>query len=159
MQAHTVAILSILLVTACSSDDTTEPTAGSDPAALACSKVAEPGAAVTPGADRASAPVISPGDAPVTVTLSPSAEGYLRIDGPEDLLLFSELSGVVTGLFQDQETSDMLPQKSPNSDCPTDILEHYDLELESAGPWYVRVGPSTVDKAWLMLTEASGHGH
>ncbi len=159
MRTRTAALLSILLMTACSSDDTTEPATGSDPAALACSKVAEPGAAITAGADRASAPVVSPGGAPVTVTLSSSTEGYLRIDGPHDLLLFSKLGGVVTGLFRDQETTDVLPQKSPNGDCPADIVEHYDLELETAGPWYVRVGPSAVDTAWLMLTEASGHGH
>jgi hypothetical protein len=143
----------------CGSDDTSTP-AEEDPAEHACEHVGEAGTAITAGADRASATEITHSAEPYTVTLVAGAPSFLKTPGGEDGLLFTKATGVVTGLYFEQETNSQLAAPEPNSFCPSDIPEHFDLELEAApGTWYIELAPSASPDVWIALVEAAGHAH
>lgn len=143
-------LLSLLL--ACGEKDTPE-----DPAARACEENGQ-GDTVAASSDVDGAPLLNP-DVGANVDLSGVTVGFLGLSVPADgaWLLFVNREAVVTGLWKDGEQQ-TLPPPSPNEDCPTEIPEHYDLEL-TAGTWTVQVGPAAVDSAWMLFTEAGEHGH
>jgi hypothetical protein len=156
MKRPILILVSLGLIAGCGDDPATDPAA--DPAAEACAAF---GAAATPIAatvDRAAAPTL-PVDQPLAVTLPAGSESWVTLAGPADLLLFSNLKNVVTGLYEGSSDTNGLPAGAPNEDCPTELPEHFDLGLESAGPWALKLGPAAVNEVWLMLTPASGHGH
>ncbi len=153
--SRTTALVAVALLTACGDDHGDERS--HDPAAEACAAFVGAATPVTAAADRAAAPTL-PLEQAVRVTLPPAAEGWLTLEGPGDRLLFSELANVVTGLYDDAAATSVLPQGSPNADCPQKIADHFDLALSGAGPWRLKLGPSAVTEAWLYLTPAAGHG-
>ena len=159
---HTFSALCSVLVAwsalGCGSDDEPAQTEH-DPGEHACEHVSEPGTVVTASADRAAAPEIARADEPYTVMLASGQPSFVKVTGGEDALLFTKATGVVTGLFFEQETTNQLTSAEPNASCPNDIPEHFDLELDASGSWYVQLGPSVTAEVWIALTEATGHGH
>ncbi len=151
---------SLLLALVACADKGDSGAAAEDPMEHACEHAAELGAAVTAGADRASAPVFSISEEPSTVTLVSGATGYLKVEvtGDTAALLFAGTADVVTGLSEG-ETPAILPTGAPNERCADDIPEHFDLDFHEAGSWYIEVGPAAVDSVWLLLTSAEGHAH
>jgi len=146
--------------TGCGGDDEDGTPPEEDPGEHACEHVGEPGTAVTATADRATAPQIALSEEPYTVTLVPGQPSFVAIPGGEDALLFTKATGVVIGLYLEQETNNQLSAPEPNEFCPTEIPEHFDLELESAaGAWYVELAPSATSDVWMALLPAAGHGH
>lgn len=128
-----------------------------DPAAHACEELGS-GESITASAEPESAPALVHGEGH-TVALVSGGVGYVSIeaDAAEELLLFADTADVVTGLWLDGAEL-TLPTGSPNEDCPTEIPDHFDLDLE-VGTYVLQLGPAAVDSVWLMLSEAAGHGH
>ena len=86
--------------------------------------------------------------------------GIVSVDITEpdvDALLFVDVAGVVTVLYQDG-TAVGLATPAPNEFCGDDLPEHWDLEL-SEGLWQIEFGPSATDTVWLMLLESGTHAH
>jgi hypothetical protein len=156
MRRNAWKLTAIVLLAACKGDDVH----GEDPEAHACEHAAEAGATVAAAATREddAGASISPGDEPYTVTLTGGA-GWLSIPTDVDTaaLLFLGTADVVTGLYLDDGTEDLLPTGAPNETCPDDIPEHFDLDLEP-GTWHLELGPSAVSEVWLMLVEGA-HEH
>jgi hypothetical protein len=147
----------VLAASACSDDDTTP--VEEDPGAHACEHVNEAGTAVTAGDSRATAAEIAIAEEPYTVTLVSGAPSFVKIASGADALLFTKATGVVTAMYRDQETTSLLAAAEPNDACPSEIPEHFDLELEMAGTYYVELAPAATPSVWLALTAASGHAH
>jgi hypothetical protein len=146
--------------TGCGSDDEEGTPPEEDPGEHACEHVSETGTAVTAAADRATAPEIALSEEPYTVTLVAGQPSFVKIPGGEDALLFTKATGVVIGLYFEQETNSQLSAPEPNEFCPTEIPEHFDLELEApAGAWYVELAPSASPDVWIALISAAGHAH
>lgn len=145
-------LLPLLLLAACTAE-------AEDPALHACEQIAEAGTALTAGADVDSGPALDIADEPYTVTLTQGQVGYLTIESAEDTaaLLFVNPADVVSGLL-DPTGAEVLPAPAPNEDCPDDIPEHFDLDLEP-GTWTLALGPAAVGEVWLMLIEAGEHAH
>lgn len=150
-----MAILSALTAVGCGDEAEHE-----DPAEHACEHVGEAGTAVTAAADRMSAPAITISEEPYTVTLPAGVAGFVKVTVTEDtpVLLFAKTAAVVTGLFRG-ETALTLPAGAPNEFCATEIPEHFDLDLDTPGDYFIQVGPSATTSVWLNLVEAEGHGH
>lgn len=147
-----------LFTTACGGEDRSE-NGHEDPARHACEQVAETGTTVHAGTTRAAAETVTIAEAPWAVQVSPGVESFLRLDGGIDALVFTRETGVVTGLYFDQETTNQLPAPEPNELCPAELPEHFDLELAAPGAWYLKIGPVVTDSVWLAITPAAGHGH
>jgi hypothetical protein len=130
-----------------------------DPAVHACEMVGSPGTAIDAAEERDMAPSLVVDEQPYTVALPRMKDGYLELLGPMDALLFAAPANIVTGLFEASGTVNLLPTASPNDRCPTQIPEHWDLELTTADRFHLKLGPAAVDSVWLMLTDAADHGH
>jgi hypothetical protein len=154
-----VSLLLALSLVACGSEDDSEPSHGEDPGEHACEHVSESGTAITAGDSTATAPALGIQDEPYTVTLTPQTAGYVKIQGPLVALLFTDTADVVNALTYEAETTDLLPQAAPNERCASEIPEHFDLDLDDSGSYYLTLGPAAVDHVWLTLTEADGHAH
>lgn len=141
---------------ACGGDE--EAPAAEDPAEHACEHVNETGTAVTATDARASAPPIEPSDTPYTVTLVPAKPSFLTITGGIDALLFTRAPGVVSGVFHEQDTTNLAAAPVPNEKCPSEIPEHFDLALDQGGSYYVELAPAATASVWLALTLAGDHG-
>lgn len=148
-----------LLCAACGDDTSTTPhPEEEDPSHHACEHVSESGRAVIASSTIEDAPNLQISDEPNTVELTPGEVGYVGLAASGDALLFLSASDVVTGLFAGGEALDV-PEPAPSEACADDIPEHFDLELEGAGPYVLRLGPVGVSSVWLMYTAAAGHGH
>lgn len=132
---------------------------GEDPALHACEHVAEAGTALTADGDPTLAPTLALADEPYTVALLDGEVSHVLLEPTEAVtaLLFANPADVVSGLT-DPSGAEVLPVPSPNPDCPEDIPEHFDLELEP-GTWTLALGPAAVQSVWLMLIEAGEHAH
>lgn len=152
----TLSILPLLFL-ACGDKDADDTGAVEDPGEHACENVGT-GESVTAAAKPADAPELHIGEG-FTVSLTSGEVGYVAIHADEtaELLLFSSVADVVTGLWQG-DTELTLPTGSPNEFCATDIPEHFDLDLE-AGEYVLQLGPAAVDSVWLMVSSSEGHGH
>lgn len=131
-----------------------------DPEAHACEVIDEAGTAITAAAAMdATAPSITPGETPYTVTLVESAPGYVAIEVAEDTpaLLFMGTADVAADLYLPDGTAMGLPDPAPVEAC-TEIPEHYDLDLHETGTWYLELGPAAVAEVWLLLHPGS-HTH
>jgi hypothetical protein len=146
-----------LAASGCGSDE--ETPAEEDPAEHACEQVNATGTAVTAGDSRATATEITASEVPYTVTLVAGAPSFLKIPSGGDALLFTEATGVVTAMYLEQETTSLLAPPEPNEKCPSEIPEHFDLELETSGTYYVELAPAATPSVWLALVDASGHAH
>lgn len=154
------ALLALATLLACGDDDLASE-AKEDPAEHACEQTDEAGDRVSAGADRDdSAPRIELGDEPVTVELAGDEPRYLRVEVDEDtpVLLFASAENVVTGLFHGDEEEE-IDAAGPNELCEQDIPEHFDLDLHEPGTYYLQLGPSALDKVWILLVGAEGHAH
>jgi hypothetical protein len=146
----------VLLLAACGDDSRTN--SEEDPAAHACEHAAESGTALTAAASAEEAPELALDEKPYTVALTPGAAGYVQLTTPAEALLFANRADVVTALLLDGRDAS-LPEPAPNEFCPGEIPEHFDLELEEAGNYVLRLGPSGIDSVWLMYSPAAGHAH
>ncbi|MES2638135.1 MAG: hypothetical protein V4850_01585 [Myxococcota bacterium] len=131
-----------------------------DPSAHACEHIAESEATLPGGNSTGNAVVIPMDGEPYTVTLQDSIPSYLsvQIDADTPALLFAGTADVVSGLYNGDEAV-TLPEPAPNADCPEDIPEHFDLEFDTVGTWYIQLGPAAVTEVWLSLAPAEGHAH
>jgi hypothetical protein len=145
----------IPLLTACGDGESSDEHEGEDPAEHACEHASEEGSSVVASETPEDAPLLELGDEPYTVTLTPGAEGYVKLAAPAEALLFAGTSDVVSELTF--EGSDILPEGSPNEFCEAEIPEHFDLDLDEPGDYVLRLGPSGVDSVWLMYVSAEGH--
>ena len=131
-----------------------------DPAEHACEHVDIDGERVTAGETRDdTAAEIHVGE-PYTVTLPDGAVGWIRlvVTDPGGRLAFTRDANVLTGLFHGDE-EETLTSAGANMHCADDLAEHFDLHLHEAGTFYLRLGPTASNEAWLLLTEAEGHTH
>ncbi len=145
----------LLLSVACT------PTKEEDPLEHACEHYAEgPGAAVTAGATPEEAPGLTIGEEAYTVSLVAGAAGYVGVNvtGDTAAILFVNTADVAANLWNGAEEVG-LPETAPNDFCPEDIPEHYDLDLHTAGSWYIELGPAAVADLWLMVAPAGDHVH
>ncbi len=128
-----------------------------DPAAHACEELGS-GEGITASTTPEEAPALTLGEG-ATVSLPAGEAGWVALSvNPGEYLLFADTADVVTGIWLDGVELD-LPTGSANEDCPTEIPEHFDLDIEEGGTYGLRLGPSVVDSVWLMLSESEGHGH
>ena len=130
-----------------------------DPSEHACEHISEAGTSVTASSDPASAPSISVGEEPYTISLVSGEAGYISatVDADTPALLFVGEADVVTSLQHDG-AEETLPAPAPNELCPDDIPEHFDLDLH-AGTWVIGLGPVGITDVWLMLASSEGHAH
>lgn len=158
---HVFSMLALLPLLACGDDGPETEAEHEDPAEHACEHAGEEGERLRASSERDdSAPEIALGDEPFTIELTGDEPGYVRVEVDEDtpVLLFASAENVVTGLFhEDQEEA--IDAAGPNEFCEDDIPEHFDLDLHEPGTYYLQLGPSVLDEAWILLTEAEGHGH
>ncbi|HEY8944938.1 MAG TPA: hypothetical protein VIM73_11785 [Polyangiaceae bacterium] len=146
-----------LLLTACGDDAPTE-SAEEDPAEHACEHAGEQGTEVTASDTADSAPELALSDEPYTVILTPGSVGYVSLETPAEALLLAAQADVVTGLFLDGEELP-LGEGAPNEFCAEDVPEHFDMDLDEAGTYTLRLGPVGVDSIWLAYVPAAGHAH
>lgn len=131
-----------------------------DPEEHACEAIGEAGTTITAAAAMDdTAPSITPGEDPYTVTLVDSAAGYVAIEVAEDTpaLLFMGTADVAADLYMPDGTAMGLPDAAPVEAC-AEVPEHFDLDLHDAGTWYLELGPAAVAEVWLLL-HAGGHEH
>ena len=132
-----------------------------DPAAHACEHAATSEGSITAGAAMDTTAGALPIDAePYTAVLTAGAPGYLAIEvtGDTPALLFLGVADVAANLYSGAEEVG-LPEGAPNEACATDIPEHFDLDLHTAGTWYLELGPAAIDQVWISLASAEGHAH
>lgn len=149
---------SVLTLAACGGDDHDD----ADPAMLACDEVGETPANVTAASARdASAPQISFTGEPVQVALPAGASGFVRVvtDEPEELgiLLFDQTDALAAIWHDDVSMAPVSAGEDPF--CPDEIPEHFDVDFEEAGTYYLELGPASTDSVWMILSGAAGHGH
>ncbi len=146
-------ILSLLLSFACT------PAKEEDPLEHACEHLAEgAGTAVTAGATPEEAPSLSVGEEAYTVSLVAGAAGYVgvTVTGDTAAILFVDTADVAANLWNGTEEVG-LPEGGANDFCPESIPEHYDIDLHTAGTWYIELGPAAVADLWLMVAPAGDH--
>lgn len=138
---------------ACTASDEVE-----DPSAQACEHIDASDATLPAGATTGNAVVIPMDGAPYTVTLQDSVPSYLsvQIEADTPAMLFAGTADVVSALY-DGEEAVPLPAPAPNAECPEDIPEHFDLDFDMPGTWYIQLGPAAVTEVWLSLAPAGGH--
>ncbi len=155
-------ILPLVLLGGCPPEEHTHThTHTEDPDALACELVEEDGTAVTAAAtlEDAGDATISIAGHPWTVALQASGSSFVQLEPGdlEDAILFVDVANVVEELWHDGD-AEGLPGTAPNSDCPEDIPEHYDLHFH-AGTYVLELGPAAVDSLWVVFLDAEGHAH
>lgn len=133
-----------------------------DPGEHACEQRALAGTTLSLVASRDddASTLLMESEEPWTLNLVPGASGFARIEveQAESMLLFMGIGDVLNGLWLG-EAEQALPEPSPEEACPSDIPEHFHLDLATPGTWHIELGPAAVDSAWLMLLDASGHTH
>lgn len=147
----------LLIALAACADKADDSATLEDPAEHACEQRSQTGTALTAADAPEDAPALALGETPATASLVPGSPGYLSVDVTEEqaALLFAGTADVVVGLALDG-VAQTLPQGSPNSTCPEDIPEHFDLDLDP-GTWTITLGPAATDSVWLLLMPAEGH--
>jgi hypothetical protein len=135
---------------------------GPDPAELACDEVAEPGTPIAAVEARdATAPEVTIGAEPYLVSLPAGGTGYVRLvtDEPETLaILFFRSTGVLSALyFDDADFAFDVTSAGEDTFCPSDIPEHFDIDLEDPGTYYLEL--TAASDAWLFVAGGVGHGH
>lgn len=147
-----------LTLAGCGDDHDDEP----DPAMLACDELGESPREVTAAdAREATAPQIAFDGEPVRVSLPAGAAGYVRVvtDEPEELgiLLFDQTDALAAIWFEDTSMAPISAGENPF--CPDEIREHFDVDFEEQGTYYLELGPTASDSVWMILSGAEGHGH
>ena len=150
---------SALSFAACGGDDHADDP---DPAMLACDEVGETPTDVTAASARdATAPEIAFSGEPVQVALPSGASGFVRVvtDEPEELgiLLFDQTDALAAIWHEDASTMPVSAGEDPF--CPDEIPEHFDVDFEEPGTYYLELGPTSTDSVWMILSGAAGHGH
>jgi hypothetical protein len=148
-------MLLFLSLFACTSSKDVE-----DPSAHACEHIAESEATLPGGNTTENAVVIPVDGEPYTVTLQDAIPSYLsvHIEAATEAVLFAGTADVVSALYNGDEAVP-LPAPAPNAECPEDIPEHFDLDFDTVGTWYLQLGPAAVTEVWLSLAPAEGHAH
>jgi hypothetical protein len=160
-----VALL-IVAAVGCGDDGTSMDAAGDtsaepEPAELACMEVEEAGTPIAAGEMRdSSAPEVTIGAEPYLVSLPVAGTGYLRVvtDAPEEpAILFFQTSGVLTDIYDDEDTALGVTSAGENPFCAAAIPEHFDLDFEVAGTHYIEL--TAASETWLLISGAEGHAH
>lgn len=154
-----IALMTSALVwaAACGTEEEAE-----DPAVHACEQVAEAAAELTASASPDdTAPELAFDGEPVRVALPAGMAGYVRVvtDAPEELgILFFDRTEVLNGIVHEGAS---LPATSAgaNAFCPDEIPEHFDVDFEEPGTYFLELGPTATDEVWMILSDAGGHGH
>ncbi|MFW5926281.1 MAG: hypothetical protein ACOCV4_08955 [Myxococcota bacterium] len=131
-----------------------------DPAEHACEEAAEAGAPLTAGADMAGAPTVQIGDEPYLVQLPAGSSGFVKLetDAPgEEVILFFQTTDVLAEVYDAAGEPLGIPSAGPNAQCPEDLPEHFDVDLTEAGTYFLELGPTATDEAWLLVSDAAGH--
>jgi hypothetical protein len=133
-----------------------------DPAEAACEEIAAPGDPIAAGAVAdATAPLVTIGAEPYLVTLPASGSGFVRVvttEAETTAIAFFRASGVLTRILEaDGSTEVTLMSAGANEFCMTDIPEHFDLDFETAGAFYLEL--TSASDAWFFLSSAEGHAH
>lgn len=133
-----------------------------DPAAHACEQVAEAASELTASmSPDETAPELGMDGEPVRIALPPASAGYVRVvtDAPEELgILFFDRTEVL-GAILHEGGSLPLTSAGANGFCPDEIPEHFDVDFEEAGTYFLELGPTATDEVWMILSDAGGHGH
>ncbi|MCK6545630.1 hypothetical protein L6R52_07150 [Myxococcota bacterium] len=127
----------------------------------ACELITATATPITAGSDRATAPMITPGETPYLVTTATAGPSYVRFDAAEagDWVFYLALASVSTGKYFVGDTEAALPAAAPNDPCPTAIQDHYHVEVVSAGTVALELAPSAVPVKIVVHPEEGEHGH
>jgi hypothetical protein len=139
------------LVAACGGEE-------ADPAAEICAAVSQAGTMITATATRSMAPTIAAAETPYTVTLPAMQRSYVKIvnSGDTAYLLATKTANVIDKLYF-EGAEEALAAPAALSECPADVPEHFDLDLEMAGSYELELAPSATSELWLMLVLAGEH--
>jgi hypothetical protein len=159
-----LALVVLALSLAGCSDAKEAEAAAEDPSEHACEHRDETGTQLEASSILDDAPLLEVSEEPYSVTLPEAAtdgtfEGYLRLSGPADSLLFAGTEDVVSELRFGMDGPDELPEAAPNQACPERIPAHFDLELSESGDYFLRLGPSAESELFLVHLSAEGHAH
>ena len=160
-----IALTGLLLLPYAGCGDDSEPDEHEehehDPAEHACEHASEEGTEVAGGAERdESAPRLELGEEPYTIALDETEPRWVRLEVEDHTtaILLTNAEDVVTGLYHEDE-EESLDSAGANTYCEEEIPEHFDLDLHEAGTYYLRLGPSALADAWIVIMEAEGHAH
>lgn len=159
----------LIVASACGDDHavvrdaaTSTDAAAPDPAELACAEILEDGTPIDAGAAAdATAPLVEIGAEPYLVSLRSSGSGFVRVvtTTPETpAIAFFRATGVLTRvLAADGTTALPLASAGPDPFCDVDLPEHFDLDFETAGTFYLEL--TSASDAWFFFSSADGHAH
>lgn len=154
----------VLALAGCGDDshdhDPNDHEAEEDPGEHACEAFEDGRAETLSGAAERNidTPLLEQGEDAYDVSLDESAPRYVRLDGATEGLLFAGVENIVSALYYEDESDDLLPDSAPNEFCSNDIPEHFDLDLDD-GDYFLELSPSAVSEVWLIFTTAEGHAH
>jgi hypothetical protein len=159
-----LALVTFALTSAGCSDAKDAEAPEEDPGEHACEHRNEPGTTLEASSSSDDAPLLEVSEEPYSVTLPEAAtdgtfDGYVRLSGPGDSLLFAGTDDVVSELRFGTDGPDELPEAAPNEFCPEEIPAHFDLELSESGDYFLRLGPSAESELFLVHLSAEGHAH
>lgn len=169
MTARRLFGLLVLVSSACGDDDsvardaaTSTDAAAPDPAELACAEIVEAGTPIAAGGSAdATAPLVEIGAEPYLVALPARGSGFVRVvtTAPETpAIAFFRATGVLTRVLgADGSTELPLASAGPDPFCDVDLPEHFDLDFETAGTYYLEL--TSASDAWFFLSSAEGHAH
>jgi hypothetical protein len=134
-----------------------------DPAEHACEHAGMAGTPVTAAAAAdASAPALELDGEPVAVALPAGAAGFVRIvtTEPETAgILFFDATDVLAAVRTADGTELPVTSAGANEICPTEIPEHFDIDFETPGSYFIELGPTVSNGAWVIPSGGEGHAH
>lgn len=132
-----------------------------DPEVHACEQVEAATTALEASATRDdTAPEVEISGAPYLIALPVGAPGYVRVEisGDTAALAFTLDTDVLVNLYHG-DTEEGVTPAGANEACADDLEEHFDLDFHVAGTYYLELGPTASDSAWVLLMSAEGHVH
>lgn len=161
-----IAILGVLLLSACGDDGATSDAGGPreagalDPAEEACARVGEPARPIDAAAERGGdAPAIAVDGAPHLVRLPAGAVGWVRIEvaAAMEIIVLLRAPDALEGVYRDDSRL-AVDSAGPDPFCPGALREHFDVDLPAPGAYRIGLGPSATDEVLVIVDHAEGHG-
>ncbi|MDP2306486.1 MAG: hypothetical protein Q8P18_10710 [Pseudomonadota bacterium] len=146
-----IPFLSSLIACGAGPTDTT----AADAALHACEHAGESEGTLPESETTGNAVVLPMDGEPYTAILADSVASYLavQIEAPTLAILFVGTADVAFDLFNGEESVG-LPPAAPVESCPEDIPEHFEIDFDTIGTWYIQLGPTTVSDAVVSLAAA-----
>lgn len=130
----------------------------SDPAVEICDALSAAGTAITAAETREAAPALTVGDTAFEVSLPVQKTSWLKITAAGDtpVLFAASAKEVVNGLyFGDQQKT--LGEGAPLAECADRAPEHFDLDLDTAGDWFIELAPAAISSVRVVAGAGEDH--